>query len=164
MSPLCIKRCLAQHLNRTLRILPHERSLTTTQREAGKGSMGSRAYETQTAVNEYLHFHYGPQSVQLKMAVQGASQVTWGFQRVLEVCLTYSTGSEHALDVGCAVGGSTFALSSRFQHVVGVDTSNAFIQAACSLQRSGSMPYLVPGRGEPCQLFQSSQAPYLVSY
>ena len=72
--------------------------------------MGYRAYETQTAVNEYLHFHYGPQSVQLQMAVQGASQVTWGFERVLDVCFNHAVGWEHALDVGCAVGGNTFCL------------------------------------------------------
>ena len=146
------RRCVAKHLHRTVRLVPREgqgSSLTTTQRssELGKASMGFRAYETQTAVNEYLHFHYGPQSVQLQMAVQGASQVTWGFERVLDVCFNHAVGWEHALDVGCAVGGSTFALSSRFQHVVGVDTSHAFIHAACSLQRSGSLPYMLPGRG-----------------
>lgn len=144
--------CVAKHLHRTVRLVPRESqgsSLTTTQRssELGKASMGYRAYETQTAVNEYLHFHYGPQSVQLQMAVQGASQVTWGFERVLDVCFNHAVGWEHALDVGCAVGGNTFALSSRFQHVVGVDTSHAFIQAACSLQRTKSLPYMLPGRG-----------------
>eukprot|EP00439_Symbiodinium_sp_Y106_P084043 s679_g24.t2 len=143
--------CVAKHLHRTVRLVPRESqgsSLTTTQRssELGKASMGYRAYETQTAVNEYLHFHYGPQSVQLQMAVQGASQVTWGFERVLDVCFNHAVGWEHALDVGCAVGGNTFALSSRFQHVVGVDTSHAFIQAACSLQRTKSLPYMLPGR------------------
>ena len=151
-SPLAqelIGRCLAKRLNQIVRILPQERSLTTTQRDAGKESTGARAYETQTAVNEYLHFHYGPQSVQLEMAMQGALRATWGFQRVLDVCVTCAKGWEHALDVGCAVGGNTFSLSSRFEHVVGVDTSHAFIQTACSLQRSGSLPYLVPGRGAP---------------
>ncbi|CAE7890753.1 unnamed protein product [Symbiodinium microadriaticum] len=161
--------CVAKHLHRTVRLVPREgqgSSLTTTQRssELGKASMGFRAYETQTAVNEYLHFHYGPQSVQLQMAVQGASQVTWGFERVLDVCFNHAVGWEHALDVGCAVGGSTFALSSRFQHVVGVDTSHAFIHAACSLQRSGSLPYMLPGRGESWASIPGTSEPARCSF
>eukprot|EP00965_Chrysotila_dentata_P159474 5268082-Pleurochrysis_carterae.AAC.1 len=37
---------------------------------------------------------------------------------------------ERALDIGCAVGGSTFELARGFNQVVGVDLSASFIQAA----------------------------------
>ena len=39
-------------------------------------------------------------------------------------------GPVTALDLGCAVGGSSFALARAFQQVVGVDSSAHFIKSA----------------------------------
>lgn len=43
---------------------------------------------------------------------------------------TGGQGQVTALDLGCAVGGSSFALARAFQSVVGVDSSDHFIKAA----------------------------------
>ena len=43
---------------------------------------------------------------------------------------TGEQGPVTALDLGCAVGGSSFALARAFQVVVGVDSSEHFIKAA----------------------------------
>ncbi len=43
---------------------------------------------------------------------------------------TGEQGQVTALDLGCAVGGSSFALARAFQSVVGVDSSAHFIKAA----------------------------------
>jgi 2-polyprenyl-3-methyl-5-hydroxy-6-metoxy-1,4-benzoquinol methylase len=39
-----------------------------------------------------------------------------------------------ALDVGCAVGGTSFELSRDFDHVVGIDFSHAFVDAANAMK------------------------------
>jgi len=43
---------------------------------------------------------------------------------------TGEQGQVTALDLGCAVGGSSFALARAFQSVVGVDSSAHFVKAA----------------------------------
>lgn len=39
-------------------------------------------------------------------------------------------GDTLALDIGCAVGGATFELARAFTHVLGIDYSHAFVDAA----------------------------------
>ena len=43
--------------------------------------------------------------------------------------------------MGCAVGGSTLALSRSFSTVTGLDFSHAFVAAAAQLAETGSAPY-----------------------
>jgi tRNA G46 methylase TrmB len=48
-----------------------------------------------------------------------------------------------ALDVGCAVGGATFEMSSvGFREVLGLDYSRAFVNAANTMKEHGSMQYV----------------------
>ncbi|HMO64331.1 MAG TPA: putative 4-mercaptohistidine N1-methyltransferase, partial [Verrucomicrobiota bacterium] len=53
----------------------------------------------------------------------------------------YVGPSGRALDLGCAVGGSTFALARSFAEVAGVDLSRRFIQAAEQLRIAGGLAY-----------------------
>ena len=39
-------------------------------------------------------------------------------------------GEPLALDIGCAVGGASFALARAFPHVLGIDFSQHFVNAA----------------------------------
>jgi SAM-dependent methyltransferase len=51
--------------------------------------------------------------------------------------IEHSHGFDRALDLGCAVGGSSFTLASVFEGVVGIDFSAAFIDAASHLANEG---------------------------
>ena len=65
-------------------------------------------------------------------------------QRTAEVARKFALGGAfptRALDVGCAVGGASFALARHFDEVVGVDFSHAFVDAAKELQSGGELPY-----------------------
>jgi SAM-dependent methyltransferase len=53
-----------------------------------------------------------------------------------------------ALDVGCAVGRTSFDLSPHFDRVVGLDFSHAFIAAAQAIQTKGSASYECTVEGE----------------
>lgn len=54
-----------------------------------------------------------------------------------------------ALDIGCAVGGSTFHLSKvGFSAVLGMDYSKAFIKAANALKDDGMVTYRTVVEGQ----------------
>jgi putative 4-mercaptohistidine N1-methyltranferase len=78
----------------------------------------------------------------------------WGFaERVVTELLGDPSALESALDVGCAVGRSSFELARRVNSVVGVDYSRAFIEAATRLQADGEMHGEVLAEGEQMQEF-----------
>jgi 2-polyprenyl-3-methyl-5-hydroxy-6-metoxy-1,4-benzoquinol methylase len=49
-------------------------------------------------------------------------------------CAKAASSKTRALDIGCAVGGSVFALAEDFEEVVGFDFSSAFIRAAQTMK------------------------------
>lgn len=53
------------------------------------------------------------------------------------------SGSLRALDLGCAVGRSTFELSQSCHEVIGIDASASFIQAAEVLTTQGEINYSI---------------------
>ena len=57
------------------------------------------------------------------------------------------TGGQ-ALDLGCAVGRSSFELARYFEQVVGLDFSARFIASAVELQQAGIKRYVIKDEGE----------------
>ena len=114
----------------------------------------SNPYESRRLVEEYLFFHYAD-------FAEAAGELpvpreAWGFaERVVTELLGGSGTLESALDVGCAVGRSSFELARRAKRVVGVDYSQAFIEAAKTLQAEGAMPGEVLAEGERRQEFEA---------
>ncbi len=104
--------------------------------------MPDNPYETIKLVNEYLLFHYGEDSEILPYA-EGPHQAL----RFAERCVTEMIpgvdlpSGARALDLGCAVGRSSFTLSARCDEVIGIDYSQAFIDAATTLGRQGILNY-----------------------
>jgi putative 4-mercaptohistidine N1-methyltranferase len=114
----------------------------------------SNPYESRRLVGEYLFFHYaGFAEAAGELPVP---REAWGFaERVVTELLGGSGTLESALDVGCAVGRSSFELAWRAKRVVGVDYSQAFIEAAKKLQAEGAMPGEVLAEGERRQEFEA---------
>ena len=55
---------------------------------------------------------------------------------------------KRALDVGCAVGRSTFELARDFEEVVGIDYSAAFIHRCQELKMTGRSAYRLKTEGD----------------
>jgi putative 4-mercaptohistidine N1-methyltranferase len=104
---------------------------------------GSTVYESERAVHEYLQFHYASDSEILPYADAPTSAL--GFtKRLAEECANAVGGKGgRALDIGCAVGGASFELRRHFDSVLGIDFSQAFVDAANQMQADGTMPYSV---------------------
>lgn len=64
--------------------------------------------------------------------------------------MTYNTPSDsrRVLDLGCAVGGASFALTKTFKEVVGIDFSQHFIDAANLLKIKKTLPYEIQKQGK----------------
>lgn len=105
-------------------------------------------YETERALSEYLLFHYGSPEQVLPWAFGPATALNYPARCVSE-CLEIARlpGQARALDLGCAVGRSTFELARNCSEVLGIDYSHRFIEVARHLQQHGNMPYAYTEEG-----------------
>ena len=104
-------------------------------------------YETERIVAEYLFFHYA-----------GEDEVSGGLPvprealnfpvRVIAELVDPARPARTALDLGCAVGRSSFELARIANSVLGIDFSAAFIRAAETLKREAKLSCQVPVEGE----------------
>ena len=90
-------------------------------------------YETEKLVEEYLLFHYG-QSEDLLPWPQGPQSALEFPQRCAQLVIDHARKKNNVLDLGCAVGRSTFSLAQAFENALGIDFSQAFVDAAESLR------------------------------
>ena len=98
-------------------------------------------YETEKLVAEYLLFHYGSES---DIAPPKGAEYALGFPvRCVSECLEKGSlrSTARALDLGCAVGRSSFELARSFKEVIGIDFSRRFIEVATRLAETGSLEY-----------------------
>jgi putative 4-mercaptohistidine N1-methyltranferase len=106
-------------------------------------------YETDKLVSEYLLFHYGkPEEIMpwnpalhdaLDFAVRTVAQC---------VDLKRLRPGACALDLGCAVGRSSFELARFCTEVVGIDYSHRFVEAAAALKKDGALSFRHAVEGE----------------
>ncbi len=110
----------------------------------------SEGYESQRLLHQYLLFHYGSdeQILEGATAFQGQEEVeglhfaeatVWS-ALMLDRYEEKDQGQLRALDIGCAVGRSSFELSRLCAEVVAIDFSQAFINAAKQLQAGQEIP------------------------
>ena len=100
-------------------------------------------YESDKLLAEYLLFHYGTDAEVLPYDFGPREALGYPARCVREFFNTVRLpANARALDLGCAVGRSTFELARHFSEVIGIDFSQRFIGAAEVLQRSGSLEYL----------------------
>jgi putative 4-mercaptohistidine N1-methyltranferase len=96
-------------------------------------------YETEALVNQYMEFHYGD-------SYFGVENYP---RRCADLCLqaTAALPRRKALDLGCAVGRSTFELARFFDSAIGLDLSARFIGCANHLRLHRSLDYAKPIEG-----------------
>ena len=99
-------------------------------------------YETDKLVSEYLLFHFGTPFEVLPWESGPSSALDYPARCVSECVDTAALPpNARALDVGCAVGRSTFELARQCVEVVGIDYSRRFIEVAAALASDGDFPY-----------------------
>lgn len=102
----------------------------------------SDIYEDPKVLSEYLLFHYGKADEILPPSVSWPDGMRDALDFAVRTPSHFSeTEVERGLDLGCAVGRSTFEMSKTCRNVIGIDFSHAFIKAAADLCSGSSVPY-----------------------
>ena len=112
--------------------------------------MSGNPYESQKLLGEYLLFHYGKKEEVFPWEKGPIDALNFP-QRTVDSLMTgldEFQSQAKALDVGCAVGASTFVLGEYFGEVLGIDYSQSFIDAAKKLAADNSIDYSYHVEGE----------------
>lgn len=106
-------------------------------------------YETDSLLAQYLLFHYGRAEEILPHRFGPVDALDFAV-RVVHECFVPAEvqGPGRALDLGCAVGRSSFELARFCEEVVGIDYSAGFIKACKRLQSDGAVPFRRVDQGE----------------
>jgi putative 4-mercaptohistidine N1-methyltranferase len=102
----------------------------------------SALYESDKLLAEYLLFHYGA----AEEILPGVTAAPAGMREALgfpqRTVAAFSAGEvSRGLDLGCAVGRSTFEMARSCAEVIGIDFSHSFIRAAEALRRGEAVDY-----------------------
>lgn len=102
----------------------------------------SSFYESEAVLSEYLLFHYGTEDEILPYPFGPKDALNFPVRCITE-CLDTENFPKNAtaLDLGCAVGRSSFELGRHCRHVTGIDHSESFIAAAQQLRDQGELAY-----------------------
>jgi len=110
-------------------------------------TVGSRLYETDQLVTQYLDFHYYDAAASGTADPLGVAN----FPRAcVEATMRHVPADrrDRCLDVGCSVGRSAFEFARFFSHVDAIDFSARFIQSGVRLQQGDEVLYEIPTEGE----------------
>lgn len=129
----------------------HHSIETTKTKKSPIKLKGFETYETGELVAQYLNFHYATPSEVLGYDF-GPSDALEFPLRIADECIRQA--KEHApnvtsraLDIGCAVGRSSFELTKHFDSVHGIDFSHAFIATCIHLKTAKHMEYTIQEEG-----------------
>lgn len=105
-----------------------------------KNCPADNMYETDVLLSQYCEFHYGDEYFGVDNFPARCAR------RCLELMGERRKGT--ALDLGCAVGRTTFELARGFTVVTGIDFSRRFINVAAGMRDDGRISYCLVGEGD----------------
>ena len=97
-------------------------------------------YETDALVSQYCEFHYGNRYFGVETYPASCARLCREFMA--------ERNRGAALDLGCAVGRTSFELAREFSSVTGLDFSRRFIAVATRMAEEGKIAYEIPLEGE----------------
>lgn len=109
-------------------------------------------YETDRVLREYLLFHYGSEKETLSLGIGPREALGFCVRSVKLLRDEKSLPRKaRALDLGCAVGRSSFELAKSCSEVLGIDKSSAFVRTAEILRETGEFAFESAKQGQISQ-------------
>lgn len=105
----------------------------------------NRKYQADIALRQLIHLHYASDT-NIPQEARGYADKAAAL--LVDAAREFNVPTERALDVGCAVGGTSFALARAFHSVLGIDVSASLIETAQQIREEGSVPYFVADEGD----------------
>ena len=114
--------------------------------------MSVKYYDSERAASEYLFLHYGKTEPRLPAGLAESGALDFP-ARCVKACLDPASLPENsrALDLGCAVGRSSFELARHCVEVVGIDSSRQFVTIARHLRDNGPFTFSYCDEGDLTQ-------------
>jgi putative 4-mercaptohistidine N1-methyltranferase len=110
--------------------------------------MAGSFYDSDAALAQYLLFHYGTPEQICPLLPEARGACGFPARCVAEPLRELELSRRNrALDLGCAVGRSSFELARSFAEVTGIDFSQRFIAAARDMQKRREAIVRVPSEG-----------------
>ncbi len=105
-------------------------------------------YESDAHVSQYAEFGWGDSYFGIENYPATCAKL----------CLSYMKDNPktRALDIGCAIGRSSFELAREFDEVTGIDFTARFIKLATRMKEEGSIGFTLPIEGEIVEYKSSS--------
>ncbi len=124
---------------------------TSAMRVNKAGPLGGSDYESSELLSQYLLLHFSDPKVVFPFDF-GPTEALSFPQRCASLVIAEAKKAKgpmkSVLDLGCAVGGSSFVLSQYFESVTGVDLSSSFIAAANHLKAADEIEFDRKDQGE----------------
>lgn len=99
-------------------------------------------YESDKVLAEYLLFHYGADEEILPPGRTWPHGMPDSLNFPLRTVAHFTPGhARRGLDIGCAVGRSTFEMARSCDEVIGIDFSHTFVRAAEALRKGETVAY-----------------------
>lgn len=109
-------------------------------------------YEQDAVLGVYSDFHFGPEHFE----VPNFPTAVANFALKFFTDAAASRNAGNALDLGCAVGRTSFELARVFNKVCGLDFSARFIRSAVALKENKKLEYIVASEGKTTEHRQVS--------
>lgn len=116
------------------------------------------SYETDFLMSQYLSLHFGPLEIafadflaEIGILADGLDFPKKCGDLVMSWAAKQGAATGRALDLGCAVGRSTFELARAYGEVIGIDLSQTFIDMANKMKDDGQVGYELKVEGEITQ-------------
>jgi len=111
--------------------------------------MSAGFYESDAAVEQYLLFHYGTPEQICPLLPEARGACGFPVRCVTEPLKHLALNKKtRALDLGCAVGRSSFELGRYFDKVVGIDFSARFVAEAERMRKQRLITIRAPREGD----------------
>ena len=110
-------------------------------------------YESDATISQYAEFGWGKTYFGVENFPARCAQIALSARG--------DRPTKRALDIGCALGRSSFELATACAEVTGLDFSARFISAAETLRRDGRLRYTLPTEGELVEFCEATLPPHL---